>query len=202
MSILTITKAILTESVLAFGRRRLVKLTRSRKETNLWLRHHCAAIEGKVLSVGSGRDADKQGRFYRDYFPKASSYTTSESSREIAEEHKCDLIIDIRSMPGIADGSYDCVFCSGVLEHVDRFQAGLDEMTRILKAGGILLLGVPFGQPLHLVPQDYWRFTEYGIRHMLSGSFEILELKPIDTSRGKAFPAAYWVKARKKNAAT
>jgi ubiquinone/menaquinone biosynthesis C-methylase UbiE len=146
------------------------------------------------LSIGSGYDADTEGDYYRNYFPMATSYTTS----EISEEFRCDLILDVRSMPEIKDGSYDCVFCSGVLEHVDDYQAGLSEFTRILKAGGILLLGAPFRQPIHFGPQDFWRFTEHGIKYLLKDSYEIIDISSIDKRRGAEFPTAYWIKAMKK----
>ncbi len=100
-------------------------------------------------------------------------------------------------MPQIDNASFDCVFCSGVLEHVDDYPSGLNEITRILKPKGILLLGLPFRQPLHGSPNDYWRFTEHGIRHLLRNRYEILDLASIDLSVPE-FPAAYWVKAMKR----
>ncbi len=167
--------------------------TRARKETNAWLRAHAPLIEGAVLSVGSGTDEDQEGGHYRDYFKDCSSYTTSDA---VVEEGS-DLVLDVRSMPGIKDGSFDCVFCSGVLEHVDDYQGSLKEITRILGRGGVLLLGPPFRQGLHNAPNDYWRFTEYGIRYLLEKDYEIVDLQPVDTSVPD-FPAAYWVMARKK----
>ncbi|MCZ6778005.1 MAG: class I SAM-dependent methyltransferase [Acidobacteria bacterium] len=187
-------KTVLPDSMFQLLRERLPRRpSRARRESNKWLRHHCKDIQGKVLSIGSGNDADKQGDFYKNYFPAASSYTTSEVSREF----KCDLTLDVQSMPEIEDESYDCVYCSGVLEHVEDYRAGLDELTRILKVGGILLLGLPFRQAIHMSPQDFWRFTEYGIRHLLRGSYEVITMVPIDRKRGREFPSAYWVKARK-----
>jgi len=100
-------------------------------------------------------------------------------------------------MPEISDGAFDCVFCSGVLEHVEDFHLGIAEITRVLREDGVLLLGLPFRQAIHMPPNDYWRFTEFGIRHLLSGSYKIAELAEIDISVA-AFPASYWVKARKR----
>jgi SAM-dependent methyltransferase len=165
----------------------------SRQESNHWLKGVCQGITGDVISIGSGDDRDGEGATYRDYFPSASSYTTS----EVVEGFPVDMVVDIRSMPEILDGSYDCVFCSGVLEHVDDFRTGLDEMTRILKPGGILLLGLPFRQGLHMQPFDFWRFTEYGIRHMLERSYSINDLLAIDAA-DPLNPAAYWTFAVKK----
>ncbi len=171
----------------------LLKASQSRQESNNWLRYNAANIEGCVLSIGSDTDEDNNGGRYRDYFKKCSSYTTSEATLEF----NVDLVLDVRSMPQVQNGSFDCVFCSGVLEHVDDYLAGLKEITRILRQGGILLLGLPFRQAIHMAPNDYWRFTEYGLRYMLRDDYEILELKSIDNSVPN-FPAAYWLKAKKR----
>lgn len=170
-----------------------VKPSRTRQESNDWLSIHCKDIQGNVLSIGSGDDSDGQGSFYKEYFPMASSYTTS----EVSDQFNSDLELDIRSMSQISDGAYGCVYCSGVLEHVDDYQAGLKELTRILASGGILLLGVPFRQSIHMAPNDFWRFTEYGIRYLLRDSYRIQVLTGIDLRHGKHFPATYWVKASK-----
>ena len=194
MSIRSIVKKVLPEEIIKHLRVILPGSSRARRESNKWLRDNCRDIQGRVLSIGSGSDMDKEGGHYRDYFPTATSYTTS----EVSEEFKCDLILDVRSMPEIEDESYDCIFCSGVLEHVDDFQAGFDELTRILKTDGILLLGLPFRYPIHMGKQDFWRFTVYGIEYLLKHSYEIIEMVPIDPKRGMEFPATYWVKATKK----
>lgn len=169
--------------------------SRSRRESNEWLRRQCRDIRGHVLSIGSGDDSDGEGGAYRNYFPMAASYTTS----EVTEAFACDLVLDVRCMPEISDGSYDCIYCSGVLEHVDDFRGAMGELTRIIKPGGILLLGLPFRQAIHMPPQDFWRFTEHGIRFLLKGAYQIEEIEPIDVDvvAGASFPAAYWVKAIK-----
>lgn len=168
--------------------------SKARRESNAWLRAHCREITGTVLSIGSGDDGDNEGGSYRSYFTAASAYTTS----EVTSDFNCDLVIDIRSMPEIPDESFDCVYCSGVLEHVDDVRAGIDEITRILKQRGTLLLGLPFRQAIHLAPQDFWRFTEFGIRYLLRTSYEIDVLTSIDAAERADFPAAYWVRATRK----
>jgi SAM-dependent methyltransferase len=192
LSILAQVKAALPNAIVAILGRGS-KPTRARRASNRWLRSHCRDIEGRVLSIGSGDDRDGEGSFYRSYFSRASSYQTS----EVSGGTSCDLVIDVRSMPEIPDESYDAIFCSGVLEHTDDFQGGLREITRIVRRGGILLLGLPFRQPIHMAPQDFWRFTEHGIRHLLATSFEVLELAAIDPHWRREFPTAYWVKARR-----
>ncbi len=165
--------------------------SQSRIESNHWLRTRCAGISGRVLSIGSGDDRDGEGGRYRDYFPLATAYVTS----EVVSRPDCELVLDVRAMPELADRSFDCVYCSGVLEHVDDVFSATAELHRILKTGGTLLLGVPFRQAIHLPPTDYWRFTEFGVRALLARfGFEIDEMMPMDASE-PAFPAAYWTRA-------
>ncbi len=170
--------------------------SRGRRLSNAWLREHAADVEGHVLSIGSGHDRDKEGGRYRDYFARAASYTTSEVSADFG----CDLMLDVRAMPELAEAAFDGIYCSGVLEHVDDFRAGLAEITRILRPGGVLLLGLPFRQAIHGAPHDYWRFTEHGIRWLLGADYEILRIDAIEEST-PGFPVAYWAKARKLEAA-
>lgn len=169
--------------------------SRARREGNAWIRTHAAGIRGTVLSIGSGDDRDGEGGTYRSYFSSSDSYTTS----EVTDEFPVDLVLDVRAMPEIPDSSYDCVFCSGVLEHVDDFQAALAELTRVLKPSGVLLLGLPFRQGLHLEPLDFWRFTKYGIKHLLDRDYEQIQINAIDTAVA-GFPASYWTKAIKRAA--
>ena len=54
----------------------------------------------------------------------------------------CDTV-DICAMPGYADGAFDLVVCSHVLEHVPDDAAAIRELHRVLAAGGSAILMVP-----------------------------------------------------------
>lgn len=167
--------------------------SQARIESNRWLRTQAAGITGRVLSIGSGDDRDGEGGRYRHYFTRCRAYTTSEP----VPTPGCDLVLDVRHMPAIADAAFDCIFCSGVLEHVDDPFAAMAEMTRILRPGGVLLLGLPFRQAIHLAPTDYWRFTEHGVRVLLERyGYVVEELVAIDATVPD-FPATYWARARR-----
>ena len=127
----------------------------------LVLRDHIAAtlamlpVGATILDVGAGGRRITPGVVTFDMFPPA------------------DLTGDIHAMP-IADGSFDCVFCTGTLEHVERPWDAVKEIHRILKTGGIVHIDVPFIQGYHADPTDYWRFTLDGLR-LLCKDFEPVE---------------------------
>jgi SAM-dependent methyltransferase len=74
-----------------------------------------------------------------------------------------DVVGDIHHLP-IDDDSFDCVFCTGTLEHVPNPWQAIREINRVLKPGGLVHIDVPFIQGYHADPTDYWRFTLDGLR--------------------------------------
>ncbi len=61
------------------------------------------------------------------------------------------------------DATYDTVLCTEVLEHVSEPDQLFDEVTRLLKSGGTLILTTPQTWGLHMEPYDYFRYTRYGL---------------------------------------
>src|SRR5207253_5688794 len=53
-----------------------------------------------------------------------------------------------------ADASFDCVICSEVVEHIPAQEKPFDELSRVLKTGGRLILGTP--------DYDRWRWGALG----------------------------------------
>lgn len=167
----------------------------SRVLSNKFIKTFASGITGRIFSIGSGTDEDGEGGYYRNYFSNCNQYFTS----EVSPSSGCDITIDVHDMSKIDDGYFDCVFCSGVLEHVAEPDSALTEITRILKTGGTLLLGVPFRQGLHLEPTDYWRFTKYGIEYLLEKKgYKVERIEAID-AEDPSFPVAYWISAKNHN---
>lgn len=76
---------------------------------------------------------------------------------------------------GLPDSSYDLVLCTQVLEHVPNPQNVMNEIERILRPGGFLVLAVPHVWFYHPCPHDLWRFTQEGVVKLCNES----DLKPI-----------------------
>jgi SAM-dependent methyltransferase len=87
-----------------------------------------------------------------------------------------DIVGDIHRLP-IADNAFDCVFCTGTLEHVRDPRQAVVELRRILRPGGMIYIDVPFIQGYHADPTDYWRFTIDGLR-VLCEDFEEIASGP------------------------
>lgn len=85
-----------------------------------------------------------------------------------------DVFGDGNRLP-FRDESFETVLSTEVLEHVRSPGALVREMARVLKPGGRVLLTVPFVQPLHELPSDFYRFTPSSVRALLEEAGLVVE---------------------------
>lgn len=91
---------------------------------------------------------------------------------------KLDLIGDAMNLP-IKTASIDVCLNFTSLEHYPEPGKAFQEFARVLKPGGRLFLYVPFVQPEHQIPYDFFRYTRYGLAHLCNqNGLEIELLKP------------------------
>ncbi len=104
-----------------------------------------------------------------------------------------DIICDICDMSLIEDNSIGLVLLLESLEHIEQPQMALDEIYRILKPGGMLILTTVMAMGIHPCPKDYWRFCPDGIKLLLR-QYKILDF----TLEGEpSFPLGIWVTCQK-----
>ncbi len=87
------------------------------------------------------------------------------------------------------DNAFEVALCTEVLEHLHTPVHALREIHRVLKPGGKLLLTTPFAYPIHYAPTDYYRYTRFGLEHLLS-AWEIESLA--ETTTDGAMLATYF----------
>lgn len=80
----------------------------------------------------------------------------------------------------VADGSFETVLCTSVLEHLEEPSRALAEANRVLAAGGHAICTAPLFWHLHEEPRDFYRYTEYGLTYLFEANgFEVVELVPL-----------------------
>ena len=137
------------------------KITRPRLEA--FLAAH--ASPGLTLDIGSGNAP------YRAHFPNCRTLDAKERPG-----FPLDYVADAHDLRIIPDSTFDVVLATEVLEHLHSPHQAIAEFRRVLKPGGTLLLTTRFVFPLHESPVDYFRYTKYGLRHLLR-EFEVVELR-------------------------
>jgi len=77
----------------------------------------------------------------------------------------------------IPSESFDLVLCTEVLEHSKYPESILNEIQRVLKPDGTLILTTPFIYPIHGAPNDFRRFTPHFYQDNLPRfQFQVLKL--------------------------
>ncbi len=76
-----------------------------------------------------------------------------------------DIVADLESIP-LEAKSIDGILCVAVLEHCKHPWNVLKEFNRITTDGARVVCAVPFFQPIHMVPDDFFRFTPNGLRSL------------------------------------
>ncbi len=96
----------------------------------------------------------------------------------------------------VPDDSFDVIVCTEVLEHTLRPWDAVIELRRMLRPGGVLGVTTPFNFRIHGPAPDCWRFTDDGLRSLLS-DFESVSVVEIPDPDRPRMPVHYQTVARK-----
>lgn len=128
-----------------------------------------AHITGKTLDIGCGNK------------PYISLYASDEyigleiDTPENRERKNAEYYYDGEQFP-FADASFNSVVANEVFEHVFNPTQFLNEIARILKPGGTVLMTMPFVWDEHEQPYDFARYSSFGIRSLLEQhGFSVVE---------------------------
>lgn len=88
-------------------------------------------------------------------------------------------VVSDANKPPFKPNSFDKVISVNLIYYLKNPFDVVERLHSILKKNGKLVLVLPFFYPIHDAPEDRYRFTEYGIRTLLKGKFEIERLETI-----------------------
>ena len=137
--------------------------------SNAAISQACTYIKGALLDVGCGL------RPFEDIL-------RSRVDRYIGLDWPVDGGLSSLDLRGDAcelpfkNESVDCVLAAELMEHLAQPGRFLEEAQRVLKPRGTLIVTVPFLEPIHEAPRDFFRYTPFGLRVLLNeNGFNIVE---------------------------
>ena len=123
------------------------------------IRDRAHYARGRALDVGCG------GKPYQALLGSVESYV----GVDLPPNPAADVAGSGLALP-FRRGAFDTVVCTCVLEHVPEPSALMAELARVLRPSGHLLLTAPQTWQIHLAPNDFYRYTHYGLRYLAEKS--------------------------------
>jgi SAM-dependent methyltransferase len=125
-------------------------------------------LRGDILDVGAGSGHGRQLLAAdTNYFPTdvegARDYRDPTLTRKGVPLAKRCSVYDI----DYPDNRFDGCMALSLFEHLQYPDKAIVEVRRVVKKDGYIVLLVPFNFPVHGYPEDYWRWTVEGLRHLL-----------------------------------
>ncbi len=128
------------------------------------IKKYARHIHGRVLDVGAGGFSRYQNFF--DY----SQYV----KMDVFEDKNIDVVGSADDIPFV-DESFDSIISTQVLEDVKDIFKSAREFYRVLKPGGTALITTTFLVSVCDEPDNFWRFTGYGLEYLYKNTgFEIV----------------------------
>jgi SAM-dependent methyltransferase len=148
--------------------------TLNERDRNTWVANQLSLIPsgGRLLDAGAGEQRLKPlckhlvyvSQDFAQYDGKGDGIGFQTGTWD---QTNLNIVSDITSIPE-ADGAFDAVLCIEVLEHVPDPVRALEELCRLLKPGGILLVTAPFCSLTHFAPYHFSTgFSRYFYEHHL-----------------------------------
>lgn len=114
--------------------------------------------EPPILVIGSGGTTEQ--------IVKKLNPNSLIVSLDIDQSRNPNVVADGLKMP-FKDGQFQSVYLLEVLEHTPFPNLLIEEIRRVMAERSILFVSTPFLLGIHDRPYDYFRFTEYGLNHLL-----------------------------------
>jgi SAM-dependent methyltransferase len=137
-----------------------------------YLKLYC---KGDLLDLGCGNVP-----LYETYKDFITNVTCVDWAQNHPNHIHIDFIFDLTEPIPLDSSSYGTIILSDVLEHIPNPQNLWNEMSRLLKAEGNLIINTPFFYWIHEDPYDYYRYTVFALKRFAEiAKIEVLLLETI-----------------------
>lgn len=129
-------------------------------------------LDGKLMDFGCGEKP------YRSLLP-VDEYVGVDFENEgySHENMSIDVYYDGKTIP-FPDNHFDCILSTEVFEHVFDIDLVLNELRRVLRPGGRMLITCPFVWNEHQMPFDFARYTSVAVKHIFDKhNFEVIKFE-------------------------
>lgn len=130
-------------------------------------------VSGKLIDLGCGRVP-----LYEAYKRHVDDNICVDWKNTFHRNEFVDYECNLAEHLPFGEEEFDTIILSDVLEHIERPEQLWQEMARILRPGGKILMNVPFFYWLHEEPYDYYRYTSFVLKRFAENAgFEIIHLE-------------------------
>jgi SAM-dependent methyltransferase len=117
-----------------------------------------------VLDAGSG-----EGQYAHHFTRHRYTGVDLGVGDNLWDYSKLDAVADLTALP-FPSGTFDAAIHIVTIEHLREPGRALKEIARTLKTDGVLLIAAPLEWEVHQHPHDYFRYTNFGLKHLLDGA--------------------------------
>lgn len=126
-----------------------------------FLKEFSSDIRGDVLEFQADHYTSRFG---------GSRVASVEILHKTSDNPRATIVADLTVTNPVPSDRFDCIVCTHVLHEVFDLQLFLAELRRILKPGGVLLVGVPHVGKCSAA--QMWRFTPEGLHQAMVRVFD------------------------------
>lgn len=120
-------------------------------------------FSGVVLDIGG------EAKNYRGKFSPPNDKSISWQIVNIDEDSGADIIASAYDIP-LKKNYADIILITEVLEHLEKPEEALQEITRLLKPNGIMVATMPFMYQVHGDPYDFTRWTATALKNKITNA--------------------------------
>lgn len=158
------------------------------KLSRYWLEKEIESYAGKLPANSVVLDAGGGACVYKKIFAHCQYESADFAQMSGLQYGKLTYVCDLTKIP-VEGERYDFILFTQVLEHVPGPELVLRELLRVLKPTGRIFCSAPVLYHEHGAPYDFYRYTQFGLRHLFAKSG--FNIEKIDRMEGFFLTCAY-----------